>query len=279
MKLKLLFFSALVIMSSCQKAPQSIKNSQSTNEPLLVNVKINHIDTASRRVINQIDTGKKRVNATYDVDLSISYLGSGNYRFTAKWGSAGSSCRYLLYINGVYTQDLGVHGNSYSFDKSTLGNYYVEIRNGGDAGPRTNTPVVKIISNPSPGTTPLLRYSNKYNSHHFYTSNWEEIGNGSAGYLFDGVEGHMYSQSNGLAVPYYRYFNQSSSDHYYTPNLATYSGYVYEGIVGYVSTTPNGTFPNALYQYNRLPSDHFYTITQGSFPGFNLDGVSCYIAP
>lgn len=123
---------------------------------------------------------------------------------------------------------------------------------------------------------PIYRYGS--GSRHFYSSYWNELGLGGAGYTYEGPSGYLYNYQATGTVPYYRYFNSSNGDHLYSQGSPAPSGYHLESILGYVYPTQvTGTIP--LYRYYSSSAGHFYTLSlaEGSASGFTYEGISCYV--
>ena len=87
----------------------------------------------------------------------------------------------------------------------------------------------------------FYRYYNPSSPDHLYTTNFGELGNGSGGYIAEGIAAYIPKQQYSGTIPLYRYYNSAASDHLYTTNFSELAGgkngYVYEGIVGYVIPT------------------------------------------
>jgi hypothetical protein len=138
---------------------------------------------------------------------------------------------------------------------------------------------------PSPRTTRLFRYWNGTTGDHFYTTNWDELGGGRGGYVYEGVQCYIYSEPAFGSTPLYRYWNASATDHFYTTNWSELGagryGWGLEGIQGYVLASPQpGTV--ALHRYwNAANGDHFYTTNWselgGGAHGWGYEGVQCYV--
>lgn len=131
---------------------------------------------------------------------------------------------------------------------------------------------------PVAGTVPVFRYFNRADlMNHFYTTNYNELGNGSNdGWIFEGIGFFaFFNQVNG-SVPVYRYYSSSSSDHYYTTNFnelgSGKADYGYEGIRFYVYPSAlNGSV--AVFGYwNGNIRDHFFTKNQNEFIVSGLQG-------
>lgn len=139
---------------------------------------------------------------------------------------------------------------------------------------------------PTALTVPLFRYYNSQITDHFYTTNWNELGAGNYGWVYEGIQCYMSAQPVSGTVPLYRYWNGRIGDHFYTTNwneLGTGNyGWVFEGIQCYVYPQP-GPGRAALYRYwNGAAGDHFYTTNFNELgPGKNgyvLEGVQCFVA-
>eukprot|EP01084_Bolivina_argentea_P148100 259003_1 len=125
------------------------------------------------------------------------------------------------------------------------------------------------------------------NGDHFYTTNYNELGNGKSGYVSEGVACFVYENQVCKSSPLYRYYNSGNGngDHLYTTNYdelsAGGSGYVYEGIQGYCHQyQQQGT--TALYRYyNSGNGDHFYTTNYNELgngkSGYVSEGVACFV--
>ena len=135
-------------------------------------------------------------------------------------------------------------------------------------------------------TVPLFRYWNPYNTDHFYTTNWNELGSGRYGWSLEGIQCYVAPQQVPGMVPLYRYWNPTIGDHFYTTNwneLGTGRyGWALEGVQGFVYTAPA---PNRvpLYRYwNAAVGDHFYTTNWAELGagryGWFFEGVQCYVA-
>ena len=161
------------------------------------------------------------------------------------------------------------------------------------------------LSCPSQDTAPLYRYWNSKTVDHFYTTDANEIGTtipnrkGKHGYIYEGIQCHLYTHQVESSVPLYRYWKRSSRDHFYTTNPEEIGitirgqtgkhGYKSEGIVGYCMSckTPK-TVP--LYRYWRSNrADHFYTTNikeigtaepgRNGRHGYKSEGITCYVLP
>ena len=152
---------------------------------------------------------------------------------------------------------------------------------------------------------PLFRYWNSRVYDHFYTTNWDEIGqvipgrSGKHGYVSEGITCLLVTRKMSYdgPVPLYRYFK--AHDHFYTTNVADIGktihgqlgkyGYRSEGIVGYCYPKPTeNTVP--LYRYWKPnKQDHFYTTNPAEIGtttlgkrgknGYISEGITCYVLP
>jgi len=151
----------------------------------------------------------------------------------------------------------------------------------------SNPLLIIFVSQQGAPTVPLYRYWNAGIYNHFYTTDFGELGNGANGYVFEKVEGHVFSTPVSGTVPLKRYYCAENGDHFYTTNPnEPGSGlpcYHFERVEAYVY--PNhvsGTVP--LYRYYEPNNyDHFYTtnfneLRNGNL-GWYLEGVQCYVSP
>jgi hypothetical protein len=134
--------------------------------------------------------------------------------------------------------------------------------------------------------TNLYRYYNPKAKKHFFTANFNELGNGANGFVLEGVACRIYAMNRvpGL-VPVYRMYNPKSNDHYYTSRRYVpgrdLDGYQSEGNLGFVFRHQQpGTMPLFEY-YNPQIADHFYTIDKNElgagFEGYVFDTVVGYV--
>jgi len=132
---------------------------------------------------------------------------------------------------------------------------------------------------------PLHRYWHSVSGHHFYTTNWNELGGGGFGWTYEGVQCHVLAAAEVGAVPLHRYYHPSTGAHFYTTNwneLASGAhGWIYEGIACHVRP---GAAPGMtpLYRYwNGAVGDHFYTIQWGELGngrfGWTYEGIQCWV--
>ncbi|MFC0513453.1 MAC/perforin domain-containing protein [Mucilaginibacter angelicae] len=91
-----------------------------------------------------------------------------------------------------------------------------------------------------PGTKPLYRYL-LAGVQHFFTTNFNELGNGSSSAVLEGVLGYLSNTQTAGTIPIYRYRPAKPGAHFYTTNFNELgnaggnSGYIYEGIIGYIN--------------------------------------------
>ncbi|MEH2144442.1 hypothetical protein [Nostoc sp.] len=165
---------------------------------------------------------------------------------------------------------------------------------------KTRSSNILVVQNPVlPNTTTRIidgiivtadafyRYYNPSTSDHLYTTNFSELGNGSGGYIREGIAAYIPTQQYSKTTPLYRYYSSAASDHLYTTNFSELgngrNGYIKEGIAGYVYSTPfTGTIPLYRY-YSFAASDHLYTTNfselGGGKNGYVLEGTVGYVIP
>lgn len=108
---------------------------------------------------------------------------------------------------------------------------------------------------------PLYRYHNASIHHHFYTTNWAELGNGKDSWKLEKIQCYIYPEAAVAKeiYPLYRHYNKSTRDHFYTVTAGNYSGYAFEWVQGGIFLTQKmGTIPLYRY-YNQSIHDHFFT--------------------
>lgn len=122
-------------------------------------------------------------------------------------------------------------------------------------------------------------YRYYFASHHFYTSNYEELGS----YCLEGIMGKIYASQVANTYPIYRYYNTKTGDRLSTLNYnelkAGGNGWNYEGVSGYAySTKAANTIP--VYRYVGR-SDHFFTTNYNELGagrlGYKYEGTAFYI--
>ena len=152
------------------------------------------------------------------------------------------------------------------------------------AGTR-NRGVWEIGIDAAVATGPLHRYWNANIGDHFYTTNWAELGGGAHGWVYEGVQCHVFTTQQPGTVALHRYWNSQIGDHFYTTNFGELGGgghgYHYEGVQCYVAPSPgSGTTPLHRY-WNSQIGDHFYTTNFGELGGgghgYHYEGIQCYV--
>ena len=132
---------------------------------------------------------------------------------------------------------------------------------------------------------PLHRYYNAQIPDHFYTTNWAELGAGSAAWQYEGIACRVHAQAAAGTVALFRYWNSTLGDHFFTTDYSELGpgkfGWVFEGPAGYVhDQLAPGLLP--LYRYwNSNGRDHFYTtnfneLGNGNF-GWVYEKIQCYV--
>ena len=134
-------------------------------------------------------------------------------------------------------------------------------------------------------SVPLHRYWNSDAADHFYTTDWNELGNGNYGWIYEGIQCHVHPTQAAGTVPLHRYWNSDAADHFYTTDWNELGngnyGWVYEGVQCYVyPTQAAATVPLHRY-WNSDAADHFYTtdwneLGNGNY-GWVYEGVQCYV--
>lgn len=90
-------------------------------------------------------------------------------------------------------------------------------------------------------TKPLYRYYNKNRSSHFYTTNFNELGNGAGDWLYQGISGYVPKLAAADTTNLYRFYNKTNGHHFYTTNRNESGGtgtWIYEGIQCQIYKTP-----------------------------------------
>jgi hypothetical protein len=142
-----------------------------------------------------------------------------------------------------------------------------------------------FISLNAQNVTKLYRYVNTVTAGHFYTTNWNELGNGKFEFKFENVAGYVYSSATDGTVPMHRYYNKTTKSHFYTTNWEELGNgkapFTYEGIAFYAfKDQAEGTVPFYRY-YNQRYNNHFFTANFAELgkgkDGFKSEGIACYI--
>ncbi len=134
--------------------------------------------------------------------------------------------------------------------------------------------------------SPLYKY-HKTNGHHFYTSDYSELRDGTGTtwnyedvLCFVPPVGSTYVAPS---IPLYRYYKSLTADHYYTTDWTQLqegsSGYVYEHVqCNLYATQVTGTVP--LYRYwSSVKHDHFFTLTKTSYTDYSYECIAGYVFP
>jgi Repeat of unknown function (DUF5648) len=130
----------------------------------------------------------------------------------------------------------------------------------------------------------VYQYFNATLDRHFYTTNFNELGNGAQGFTYYGVMGWLEPNGNPSNTTgiydraAYRFYNSSTGAHYYTMRGTVYpSGFHLESIMGY---TPSILLlhPAPVYEYyNSGTKDYYYTTTESAGSGYTLNGIAFYV--
>eukprot|EP00163_Fabomonas_tropica_P020417 TRINITY_DN3607_c0_g1_i2.p1 TRINITY_DN3607_c0_g1~~TRINITY_DN3607_c0_g1_i2.p1 ORF type:complete len:958 (+),score=374.42 TRINITY_DN3607_c0_g1_i2:382-3255(+) len=135
---------------------------------------------------------------------------------------------------------------------------------------------------------PVFRYWNPALRDHFYTTNYDLLGNGKHGWRYQGIQMYIFpTQVNNAVIPLYRYWNLKMGDHFYTTDFndlgSGKDGYAFKGVLGYVhKTAVNGTV--ALHRFfNKQIGDHFYTTNSLSkargAAEWTPEGIAAFVFP
>src|SRR5262249_42878775 len=122
---------------------------------------------------------------------------------------------------------------------------------------------------------PVLRYWSSNTGEHFYTTNFNELGNGVGEWVSEGTHFHAYSRNESLLgillhVPLYRYWSTQSGYHFYTTNPNEVAGlpeWQYEGIQCYVDSVQAQGDVKLLRYFNTNKGYHFYTTNPNEVAG------------
>lgn len=132
---------------------------------------------------------------------------------------------------------------------------------------------------PVPGAIPVFRYNHEGYRDHFFTTDINEVGNGSnSTYIFEGIGFFAAPSSAPGSIPIYRYYHFGLNDHYYTRTPGSYSGYTAEGIAFYAFYPSSaGSVPIYRYNHNGV-RDHHYTKNpnEGPMPGYTFERIEFY---
>jgi len=129
----------------------------------------------------------------------------------------------------------------------------------------------------------VYRYYNPTTGDHFYTTNFNELGNGGLGYYYEWIQCTMASDGSLPGYyPFYRYYNPSTGAHFYTTDTSEVQpGFNFESILGFVEITPGASAPLYRY-YNPANQKYFYTtnykeLGSGS-QGYVYQKVAAYVS-
>jgi len=134
---------------------------------------------------------------------------------------------------------------------------------------------------------PLYRYYNAKQKKHYFTIHFNEYGNGTRDFAYEGVSCRVFNAGNPEAGirPMFRYYNPKTADHFYTMVLHELgpgdNGYTFEGPAYFLyKLHAPGSVPLLRY-YNPVTTDHFYTTDKmelgPGFEGYNYEGVAGYV--
>lgn len=221
--------------------------------------------------------------ACFSVYSDFSAYSSGVYRRTSNVSRGGHCVCVVGYDDGA---SAWICKNSWGTGWGEAGYFRIGY---GECGIDASMWGVQTGASPTPGGTyvPLYRYWNPQNADHFYTTSWQEVGEGRWGWGYEGVQCYVAASAMGGLVPLYRYWNPDIGDHFYTTAWEELGegrwGWGYEGVQCYVAPSQlPGTVP--LYRYwNADGGDHFYTTSweelgEGRW-GWAYEGVQCYVWP
>jgi hypothetical protein len=138
------------------------------------------------------------------------------------------------------------------------------------------------------GQRPFFRYFNHKTGKHYYTTNFNEYGNGDGDWALEGPACRVFiKQARRDLVPLYRYVDDRTADHFYTvhPNMLGEGNAAYrlEGVACYIfQDHVYGTIP--LFAYiKRKTGEHFYTVDKSElgrgFEGYELYNIEGYVFP
>jgi subtilisin family serine protease len=155
--------------------------------------------------------------------------------------------------------------------------------------PGTGSPNLLLFTNypMAAFTVPIYRYWNPSVTDHYYSANYDDMGEGNLGWSIEKIAGFAFSSQRSGTVPLYRYWNPSWGDHFYTTNFNELGqgaqGWYFEGVQCYVySQQQPGTVP--LYRYwNSSVGDHYYTTNFNELGyganGYTFEWIECYVLP
>lgn len=188
----------------------------------------------------------------------------------------------------VRTDDVGAHADATHIMGTPTGNDPISLMNGRECGIGATTLsnfdilAVQFLypeNPPAAGTVPVFRYYNKAIQKHFYTPEYNELGDGNNdGFIFEGVGFFAFPNQVPNSVGVIRWYIPATGEHFYTTNPNEIpGGGVNEGIWFYAYPSAiNGAVPVHRY-YQSSISNHFYTKNQNEIPNGNgYEGVGWY---
>ncbi len=122
----------------------------------------------------------------------------------------------------------------------------------------------------------IYKYYAAAQHRHFYTNNYNELGTGALGYVYQGSIGQLYAnfRNSPTDQTVYRFVNNKTGAHYYTIHVNTFpSGFSLEGVLGYIYGTPFAPPQGSVYEsYSSTYQDYYYSQDQGAPTGYILNG-------
>jgi hypothetical protein len=82
------------------------------------------------------------------------------------------------------------------------------------------TTIGYCYANPQSNTVPLYRYLNARANRHYYTTNFQEMGNGINGWVLQGKMCHVHDKHVSGTHAWYKFVNKGTYDRLYTKNRA-----------------------------------------------------------
>lgn len=130
----------------------------------------------------------------------------------------------------------------------------------------------------------LYRYYNSTSGDHFYTTDFNELGNGALGYTYEWVQCTIDHSSNASNIPFYRYYNSTTGTHFYTTDTSEVpAGFHFEKIQGWVyANNVTGTMAPLYRYYNTANGMYFYTTNYNELgaggAGYVFQKVQCFVS-
>jgi len=132
--------------------------------------------------------------------------------------------------------------------------------------------LINTLKAQTPVTNYIYEYWNSTIHRHFYTTDFNELGNGSQGYYLQQTIGYLKTAGGG--DPVYRFYNSSTAAHYYTENSSVYPlGFHLESIMGYAPTIVEIRHP--IYEFYNS-GDYYYSPNSTAPAGYHSDGIAYY---